>query len=93
MNWVQAMWEELDQLDPLEQHVTCGRWIIEMQQHLVPALSARRRTSLVSAVEASGDDYFTVAERIGSRRGAVERLINQGRAVLRKEQFDDRDAA
>lgn len=93
MNWVQAMWEELDEMDPLEQHVACGRWIIEMQQTLVPALSVRRRTSLVSAVEDSGEDYFTIAERIGSRRGAVERLINQGRAVIRSEQFDDRNAA
>jgi hypothetical protein len=77
------MWAELEEMDPLQQFVACGEWITIMQQQLVPALAERRRVKLMEAAEAVENDYYLIAERIGSRKGTVERLINEGRAQRR----------
>jgi HAMP domain-containing protein len=92
VNWEDAMWAELDELDPLQQHVACGEWITIMQQTLVPELSVRRRVKLLEACEKAGWDYWQVAESIGSRRATVERLVNEARAHLRDREVH-RDAA
>lgn len=84
MNWQETMYAELDQMDALQQFVTCGDWITQMQQTLVPALAERRREKLVEAADSNGNDYLQLAETIGSRRATVERLVNEGRARIRE---------
>jgi hypothetical protein len=84
MSWQDAMWAELDEQTPLQRYVTCSEWITEMQQTLVPELADRRRTELVNAAAECNNDYLHIAETIGSRKGAVERLVNEGRARLRQ---------
>ena len=81
--WQEAMWAELAELEPLEQFAVSGEWITEMQQNLVPALAGRRRAKLIEATEEAGGDYYLIAERIGSRKATVERLVNEGRAQKR----------
>jgi hypothetical protein len=81
--WQETMWSELDELEPLEQFAVSGEWITQMQQGLVPALAERRRAKLIEATEAVGGDYYLIAERIGSRKATVERLVNEGRAQKR----------
>lgn len=85
-NWQEAMYAELDQMDPLQQFVICGEWITEMQQTLVPALAERRREKLVEAADGNGNDYLQLAETIGSRRATVERLVNEGRQRIRERE-------
>lgn len=92
MTWEDAMWAELEAMTPLEQHVACGEWITIMQQTLVPALAERRRVKLLEAAESMENDYWKVAEQIGSRRHTVERLVNEARAHL-KQLEAHRDAA
>ena len=82
--WQDAMWAELDEMDSLQQHVACGEWITEMQQGLVPALADRRREALVHAAEEHDNDYQQIAEKIGSRKGTVKRLVDEGRSRLRE---------
>jgi len=90
MTWEDTMWEELDEKEPLAQHVAAGEWITMMQQTLVPALAERRRAKLVEAAELVDNDYYLLAEQIGSRKGAIERLVNEGRAARRdREQHRD----
>jgi len=84
MTWQDAMWQELEAMQPLERFVACGAWITEMQQAMVPALSQERRLALLEESESSGDDYLKLAERVDSRKATVERLVNEGRAVRRE---------
>ncbi len=86
LKWQDVMWTELDEMTPLQRHVAAGEWITEMQQTLVPELAAARRESLLEAVEETGGDYYTIAESIGSRKSAVERLANEARALRREHQ-------
>lgn len=83
MTWQEAVWEELEALEPLERFVACGAWITQMQQEVVPELAERRRLALVQAAEDYDNDYLKLAELIGTRKSAVERLVNEGRAVRR----------
>ena len=84
--WQDAMWAELDEMDPLQQAVVCGEWITEMQQELVPAMAEKRREMLVQAADSNGNDYLRIAETIGSRRATVERLVNEGRSRMRERE-------
>lgn len=84
MTWQDAMWQELRAMGPLERFVACGAWITQMQQEMVPALAEERRLSLVEEAENNGNDYLMLAERIGTRKATVERLVNEGRAVRRE---------
>jgi len=86
MKWEDAMWAELEEMDPLARHVACGEWITMMQQEIVPALSVRRRLDLVDAAIAYEHDYLLIAEMIGSRKATVERLVNEGRAYQREQE-------
>lgn len=86
MSWQDVMWDELEVMDPLERFVACGEWITTMQQTLVPQLSVKRRVDLAQACEERGNDYLQVAELVGSRKTTVERLVNEGRALLREHQ-------
>ena len=81
--WQDALWTELEAMDPLERYTACGEWITLMQQSLVPAMARERRTALIEAVQAADMDYYLIAEQVGSRKATVERLVNEGRAMLR----------
>jgi hypothetical protein len=83
MSWQDALFAELDEMEPLQQYVVCGEWITEMQQTFVPELAERRRRKLIEAAEANGGDYYDIAERVGSRKATIERLVNEGRAQRR----------
>jgi HAMP domain-containing protein len=89
--WQDALWAELEEMDALQQHVACGEWITEMQQQLVPRLSVRRRLKIVEASEQHHHDYLKMAELIGSRKGTIKRLVDEGRS-LQREHGDDQAA-
>jgi hypothetical protein len=82
--WVQALWEELAELGPLQQIVTAGEWITLITQEILPALGDRRREMIVEVLDQPGMDHTTVAELIGSRRTAIKRLAEEGRAKRRQ---------
>lgn len=86
MTWQETMWKALEEMAPLERFVACGAWITEMQQDLVPRLADSRRLALVEAAEANDNDYLELAEKVGTRKATVERLVNEGRAVRREMQ-------
>lgn len=84
--WQHVMLAELDAMDPLDDYTTCGEWITVMQQELVPMLAERRRLKLIEAAEANGGDYYEIAEKVGSRKATIERLVNEGRAQRRSRE-------
>jgi hypothetical protein len=84
MTWQEAVWKELEVMTPLERFVACGAWITEMQQEMVPALAENRRLALVEESENNDNDYLLLAERIGTRKATVERLVNEGRQMRRE---------
>jgi len=84
MDWVDAMWKELDELPDTERFIATGAWITRMTQELLPQLGLRRRTTVLEILAREGWDATKLAEETGSRRTTITRLAEEGRAALRK---------
>jgi hypothetical protein len=84
MDWVDAMWKELDELPDTEQFIATGAWITRMTQELLPQLGLRRRTIVLDILAREDWDATRLAEETGSRRTTITRLAEEGRAALRK---------
>lgn len=91
MSWEEAMWAEIDAQPPTEQIITAGAWITHLQQTIVPLLAQRRRTRVLELLAQRYDDGSPIwdatklAETVGSRRNAINRLAEEGRAALRED--------
>ena len=85
MGWEEAMWAELDALPEAERIVVMAENITRMSQHLQPLLGRERRTLAVKLIESKKYSYSSLAESIGSRIGTVQRLVEEGRRLLREE--------
>ncbi len=85
MGWEEAMWAELDALPEAERIVVMAENITRMSQHLLPLLGRERRTLAVKLIESKTYSYSSLAESIGSRIGTVQRLVEEGRRLLREE--------
>jgi len=88
MAWEEAMWAELDALPEAERIVAMAENITRMSQHLLPLLGRERRTLAVQLIESKKYSYSSLAESIGSRIGTVQRLVEEGRRLLREERVD-----
>lgn len=86
MDWVDAMWKELDELPDTEQFIATGAWITRMTQELLPQLGLRRRTIVLKMLAQEDWDATRLAEETGSRRTTITRLAEEGRAALRKDE-------
>jgi hypothetical protein len=85
MKWEDALWDELNTMTPDEQFVALGTWISYITQHLLTQLGNKRRLAVVQAVDKGDIDAVTFAERVGSGPSAVKRLLDEGRALARRE--------
>jgi DNA-directed RNA polymerase specialized sigma24 family protein len=83
MTWEEAMWAELDALPEAQRIVAIAENITRMSQGLLPLLGDERRLLAVQLVESKKYTYATLAESIGSRIGTVQRLVEEGRRILR----------
>jgi DNA-directed RNA polymerase specialized sigma24 family protein len=88
MGWEEALWDELDALPEAERIVAMAETITRMSQHLLPLLGRERRTLAVKLIEGKTYSYSSLAESIGSRIGTVQRLVEEGRRLLREERVD-----
>jgi len=84
--WELSLWDELEQLPPMERLVRYADIIPYITRELLPKLGDRRRQLIIDALEAPGMDATKLAETIGTRRTAVNRLAREGRARLREQE-------
>jgi hypothetical protein len=68
----------------VDQIVATGEWIVRITQELLPALGGRRREKILEVLDQADWDYTRLAESIGSRRTAIVRLAEEGRAKRRE---------
>lgn len=90
MTWQEALWAELDEMDPIAQIKASGAWIEEITHVLSPALARRRREKVEEVLTQSEMDATSLAETIGTRRSTITRLREEARANRRER---DRRAA
>lgn len=89
-NWRDALWEDLSQRSEVDRFVTTGEWITYVTQSLLPELRKERRRAVLDLLKKDGWDATRVAETVGSRRTTIQRLAEEGRALIRDE---NREAA
>ena len=83
--WEEALWAELDGMSELDQIVKAAEWITSITQEILPALGKYRRRKIVELLAQDDWDATKIAESIGTRRGTINRLADEGRAILRQE--------
>jgi len=89
------MWAEIDAQSSTDQIITAGAWITHFQQTIVPRLANRRRRTVLELLAQRYDDGSPVwdatriAETVGSRRNAIMRLAEEGRAAEREDKVDE----
>lgn len=79
--WEQLLWTTLINLTYPEQVRVSGDWIVYVTQHLLPKLAEHRRLTTAMIVERDGWDAQRLAETIGSRTVAINRLAKEGRQL------------
>lgn len=84
MTWQEAMWAELEAMDAVEQVVATGEWITELTQVVLPALGQHRRRKILEVLSRPDWDKTRLAETIGSRSATINRLAEEGRAMMRE---------
>jgi hypothetical protein len=93
MKWIDVLWAELDEMSEPDQVIAASDYIAEITRSLLPALGRHRRVTVVKILERSDWDSRRLAESIGSRKNAVERLAEEGRSLLRGEEEKRREPA
>ena len=83
--WVADIWGELDTLEPLDQIKVSGDWIYYITRVLQTELAEYRRKAVVSILEQDDWDSQRLAETIGSRESAIDRLARDGRKLREEE--------
>lgn len=86
MTWQETMWAELEAMDDVDQIVASGEWITIMTQTLLPALGQRRRRKILEVLNRPEWDKTRLAETIGSRSATINRLAEEGRAMIRESE-------
>ncbi len=82
--WEKALWEEFNEVDSLQQITLAGEWITRMTQILLPQLGIRRREEVLHVLAEPDMDATRLAELLGTRRTAINRLAEEGRAALKQ---------
>jgi uncharacterized protein (DUF2461 family) len=83
--WEQTLWDELDELPADQQIIATGEYITHITQELLTQLGRHRRLAVVRALEPEGMDATRLAETIGSRPTTINRLAEEGRVIMRRE--------
>jgi hypothetical protein len=83
MGWEEQLWDELDELSLLEQFTTTGNWINQISRELLVELARKRREVVLAILVLPDWDATRLAEETGTRRGAIIRLAEEGRADAR----------
>ena len=86
LSWQDRLWHELGEQDEVARYVKTGEWITYVTQTLLPELRKERRRAVVDLLAKDGWDALRLAETVGSRRTTIQRLAEEGRALLREEQ-------
>lgn len=83
--WVNALWQELQEMDDVDQITATGDWITYIGQILLPDLARHRRTTVAEMLEdKEAWNPVKLAETIGARPRTITRLAEDGRKLLRQ---------
>lgn len=85
MKWIDALWDEVEQLDEVDQVVFTGEAITQITREVLPALGRHRRVAVVDILTKEGWDPGLLADTIGSRISTIRRLAEEGRSILKSE--------
>lgn len=85
MSWQSQLHLELGEMGAVDRFTASGAWITEMTQTLLPELRRERRMAVLELLAQDDWDPQRVAETVGSRRTTIQRLAEEGRAMLRDE--------
>jgi DNA-directed RNA polymerase specialized sigma24 family protein len=81
--WEDQLWVELGSLPKAESMVLAAEYITDMQR-ILSELARYRRLAAVDMV-GNGYTYGQLADAIGAGHQTVQRLIEEGRKILRSE--------
>lgn len=84
-DWEKCLWDELDLLPDNEKFIRYSEVITHITRELLPRLGDLRRDLVLKLVEVEGADATSVAESVGSRRTAIQRLAQEARARRREQ--------
>ena len=85
MKWIDALWDELERMDEVDQVVFTGEAITQITREVLPALGRHRRVKVVKILARDGWDPGLLADTIGSRASTIKRLAEEGRSILKAE--------
>jgi hypothetical protein len=85
VKWIDALWDELERMDPVDQVVFTGEAITQITREVLPALGRHRRVAVVNILAKEGWDPGLLADSIGSRTSTIKRLAEEGRSILKSE--------
>jgi hypothetical protein len=85
MSWEETLWSELDGMEPTRQIIATGELIALVNQELLPRLADRRRDIVCDLLRQPEWDATKLAETVGTRRGTILRLAQEGRSRHREQ--------
>lgn len=81
-HWEAVLWAQLDSMPPEDRIKISGDWIVHLTQTLLPDLALYRREEVAKLMEHPEWNPQRLAETIGSRTVAINRLAREGRRSL-----------
>lgn len=79
--WLIHLWSELDTREPVDRIKAAGDWTVYLTHHVLPALGAYRRRTVVDLLTEPGWDARRIAETIGTTSQVIDRLAKDGRKL------------
>lgn len=86
--WLTQLKSELEDMDPLARITVLGEWINIITTEVQPLLGNARRIAAVHQSLLDGWDVTRIAEVIGTRHTVIQRLVEEGRRLLRNADAD-----
>jgi len=80
-DWVNHLRTELDDLEPAQRVKVTGDWTLYITHVLLPELGRRRRVEAAEIIAQPDWDARRLAETIGSRARAMERIAKEGKKL------------
>jgi hypothetical protein len=84
-DWEQMLDDTFQALEPDKRLIHYATIIMYVTRELLPRLSDERRREVLKMLEVPGMNDTKLAEMIGSRRTAIQRLATEGRRRLREQ--------
>lgn len=85
MSWEDQLWTEMEEKSEPDKIIMAGSVITHMMRDILPALADKRRLVALKLVESGEYTATKLAETIGARPGTITRLLDEGRAIRKRD--------